>query len=228
MLDGKVIIVTGAAGNVGSALALLLIERGARVVAVDRTTARLQVSLGGKAALLVGAEDLGEPAHAEATVAQALTLGRLDGVANTVGGFAYASLAESGPELWQQMFRINVITTLNLIRAAVPRMTGGGGIVAIAAGAALRGASGMAAYGAAKAGLLRMIESTADEFKSAGVRANAVLPGIIDTPQNRIAMPGGNFAQWVTPREVAEAIAFLLSDAASGVSGAALAVPGRS
>jgi NAD(P)-dependent dehydrogenase (short-subunit alcohol dehydrogenase family) len=227
MLDGKVIIVTGAAGNVGSALALLLAERGARVVAVDRTTERLPALLGDSAALMVGAEDLTDPSHAEQAVAQALTLGRLDGVANTVGGFAYASLADSGPELFQQMFRINVLTTLNLIRAAMPAMTGGGSIVAIAAGAALRGPANMSAYAAAKAGLLRLIESTAEEGKAAGIRASAVLPGVIDTPQNRAAMGAADAAKWVTPREVAEAIAFLLSDASSGVSGAALAVPGR-
>lgn len=227
MLDGKVIIVTGAAGNVGSALARLLAERGARVVAVDRTTDRMGAILGDAAALQVGAEDLSDPAHAQQAVAQALTLGRLDGVANTVGGFAYAALADSGPELFEQMFRINVLTTLNLIRAAAPAMQAGGSIVAIAAGAALRGPANMAAYAAAKAGLLRLVESTAEEHKAAGIRASAVLPGIIDTPQNRAAMGSGDAAKWVTPRQVSEAIAFLLSDASSGVTGAALSVTGK-
>jgi NAD(P)-dependent dehydrogenase (short-subunit alcohol dehydrogenase family) len=85
----------------------------------------------------------------------------------------------------------------------------------------------MSAYGAAKAGVLRLIESVADEGKAVGIRANAVMPSTIDTPQNRAAMPGADISKWVTAGQVAEVIAFLLSDAASGVTGAAIPVTGR-
>jgi NAD(P)-dependent dehydrogenase (short-subunit alcohol dehydrogenase family) len=117
-----------------------------------------------------------------------------------------------------------------MVRAELPhlRAAGGGAIVAIGAGAALRAPSGMAAYAASKAAVLRLVESTADETKREKIRVNAVLPGTIDTPQNRAAMPDADPSHWTTPREVAETIAFLLSDAASGITGAAVPVPGRS
>jgi NAD(P)-dependent dehydrogenase (short-subunit alcohol dehydrogenase family) len=231
MSDEKVFVVTGAAGNVGATLTLLLIERGHRVVGVDRSAEALRARLGTSgAALLLPVADLSDAAENEAMVARVLAeLGRLDGAAATVGMFAMAPLVESASDLWEQMLRVNVLTTLNLFRAALPpmRKAGGGSLVAIAAGAALRAPSGMAAYAAAKSAVLRLVESTADETRRERIRVNAVMPGTIDTPQNRAAMPDADPAHWVTTREVAEVIAFLLSDAASGVTGAALAVAGR-
>lgn len=230
MTGEKVFLVTGASGNVGAALTLLLAGRGVRVAALDRVEAHLQTRLGTAAALHVVAGDIGDAAQADAAVAEVVAkLGRLDGIATTVGGFAWASLADSGPEVWEQMFRINVLTAVNLFRAAVPhlRAAGGGSLVAIAAGAAIRAPSGMAAYAAAKSGVLRLVESAADEFKRERIRVNAVMPGTIDTPQNRASMPDADPALWTTPGEVAETIAFLLSDAASGITGAAIGVPGR-
>jgi NAD(P)-dependent dehydrogenase (short-subunit alcohol dehydrogenase family) len=225
MTGTKVFVVTGAAGNVGAALTMLLSARGAKVAGVDRAQARA-----GAAAMALVADDLGDPAMAVAAVAKvAEELGRVDGVVTTVGGFAMGSLADSGPDLWERMYRINVITALNMFRAAIPhlRAAGGGSLVAIGAGAAVRAPAGMAAYAAAKSGVLRLVESAADEFRRERIRVNAVLPGTIDTPQNRAAMPDADPSLWTTPLEVAEVIAFLLSDAASGVTGAAIAVPGR-
>lgn len=230
MADADVIIVTGAAGNVGAALALLLAERGTRVVAVDRNEAALRARLGDRAALVLPAQDLAEPAECERLIAATTqALGRIDGLAHTVGGFAAAPLDKSDPAFWDRMQRMNLLTTLGMVRAALPpmRAAGRGSIVAIGAGAAQRAPAGLAAYGASKAAVLRLIESTAEEGKASGVRANAVLPSVIDTPQNRAAMPGADPSAWVTPRQVAEVIAFLLSDAASGVTGAAIPISGR-
>ncbi len=211
MTETQVVIVTGAGGNLGRALCGLLAQRGWQVVAVGRDAAA----------------DLADPAQAEAVVAQAGA--RIDALAHTVGGFAMAKLAESGPALWERMLRANLLSTANVFRAVWPRMqaAGRGSLVAVSAGAALRTGAGIAAYGAAKAGVLRLVESAAEEGKAIGIRANAVLPSIIDTPQNRAAMPGADTSKWVTPLQVAEVIAFLLSEAASGITGAAIPVSGR-
>jgi len=225
-----VVIVTGAAGNVGTALATLLAARGVRVAALDRSAEALAAKLGSAGvALSLPVNDLTDPAEAKAAVEQvAAKLGRIDGVAATVGTFAMAPVAESAPEMWEKMLRINLISVLTVFSAALPhlRAVGGGSLVAIAAGAALRAPGGMSAYAASKSAVLRLVESLADEAKGDRVRVNAVLPGTIDTPQNRAAMPDADPAKWVTATQVAEVMAFLLSEAASGVTGAALGVPG--
>lgn len=231
----KAVIVTGAAGNVGSAVARLLAERGARIAAVDavkepleRMVARLP---GPGRHLALSGHDLLDPAACTSIANRAeQAFGGIDGAVNTVGGFAMAPLGDSGPDLWDRMFEMNLKSALNLYRAIVPIMVaaGHGSLVAIGAAAALRAPGQMGAYAAAKGAVLRLTESLADELKADGVRVNAVLPGTIDTPQNRAAMPDADPSVWVKPTEVAEAILFLLSDAASGVTGALLPVGGRS
>ncbi|MGE0223197.1 MAG: SDR family oxidoreductase [Acetobacteraceae bacterium] len=231
MFTDKVIIVTGAAGNVGSAVARLLASRGARVAAVDTVADRLQQvvdALDGAGRHLALSEfDLTDPAATDALVAKVTgSLGGLNGVATTVGGFAMAKLADAGLDQWDHMFALNVKTTWNIYRSAVPaiRKSGGGALVGIGSAAGLRGSGQMAAYSATKSAVMRLTESLADELWGERIRVNAVLPTTIDTPQNRAAMPGADTSKWVQPAEVAEAMAFLLSDAASAVSGQLLQV----
>jgi NAD(P)-dependent dehydrogenase (short-subunit alcohol dehydrogenase family) len=230
MFTGKVIIVTGASGNVGSALAALLASHGARVAAVDRAGDRLRAvtaGLSGAGHLAFSDFDLTDSAATTALIAEVRrTCGRLDGVGTTVGGFAMAKLADAGLEQWDAMFSLNVKTTWNIYRAAVPviREAGGGSLVAIGSVAGLKSTAEMAAYGATKGAVLRLTESLADELRPDRIRVNAVLPTTIDTPQNRTAMPGADVSRWVKPSEVAEAMTFLLSDRASGVTGALLPV----
>ncbi|WP_170182112.1 SDR family oxidoreductase [Phreatobacter stygius] len=229
-----VVIVTGATGNVGRALLPVLADRGMTVVAVARGGAALTEALANLPAaashLAIPDADLLDPAACRKVVSDTLArFGRIDGLAHTVGGFAAAPAADGGTDLWDQMFRLNTLTTLNIVQAALPPMRAAqrGSLVAIAAGAGLKAPSGLAAYAASKSAVLRLVESFAAELKSEGVRVNAVLPGTIDTPQNRAAMPKANPSAWVLPSEVAEAMAFLLADSASGITGAALPVNGR-
>jgi NAD(P)-dependent dehydrogenase (short-subunit alcohol dehydrogenase family) len=224
--SSPVVIVTGACGNLGRAVVAALAAGGSVVVAVDHAT-------GGDAsaaATVLGGVDLTDEAQAARVVDAALSAhGRLDGCVHTVGGFAYAKAATSDAALFERMFRLNVLTTANLFRAALGPMreSRSGSLVAIGAGAALKAPAGLAAYAAAKAGVLRIVESYAEEVKTEGVRVNAVLPSIIDTPQNRADMPKADPSKWVRPEQLAGVIAFLLSDASSAITGASVPVPGR-
>lgn len=228
------IIVTGAAGNVGRAVLAKLASNGDRIIAIDRQAADIVALLapfgGEDRHLVLAGLDLLDPIQCDKIVQLTLSrYGRIDGVAHTVGGFATASAQAGGADLWQQMYDLNVMTTLNIFRAVLApmRAVSRGSLVAVGAGAAIKAASGLGAYAAAKSGVHRMVESFADELKADGIRVNAILPSIIDTPQNRAAMPQADHAAWVLPREIADAISFLLADSASGITGAFIPVTGR-
>ena len=226
-MRGKTIMLTGAAGNLGRAVIARLLADGADVVALDRPGPGLA---GLKGVQTVAVADLADEAACTEAVSSVLAAyGRLDGVVHTVGGFAWAGLAQSPAALWEQQFRMNVLTTLNVLRAAAGhmRVAGHGSMVAVGAGAAQRAPAGMSAYAAAKSAVHRMVESFADELKGENIRVNAVLPGTMDTPQNRADMPDADPSKWTRTSEVADTFAFLLSDAASGVTGVLLPVPGR-
>ena len=230
MFTGKVFIVTGAAGNVGSALAHHLAFKGARVAAVDTVKERLETvvaGLHGAGHLALSAYDLLDSSATAALVAHVVaTVGQLNGVGTTVGGFAMAKLADAGLDQWDKMFALNVKTTWNIYRSAVPaiRAAGGGAMVGIGSAAGLRGSGEMAAYAATKSAVMRLTESLADELRSDNVRVNAVLPTTIDTPQNHADMPGADSSRWVKPAAIAEVMGFLLSDASRAVSGQLLQV----
>lgn len=227
-MQGKTVVLTGAAGNLGRAVIARLLTSGANVVALDRPGPALAAI---KDVQTIAVADLADEAECASTFSSiAAAYARIDGVIHTVGGFAWAGLADSGPALFEQQFRMNVLTTLNVLRASIAhmRIANHGSIVAVGAGAALRAPSGMAAYAAAKSAVHRMVESFADELRDQHIRVNAVLPSTMDTPQNRADMPDADPAKWTKTSEVAETIAFLISDAASGITGALIPVPGRS
>lgn len=234
MLADKVVIVTGAAGNLGSAVVSLLASRGARLVAIGRTESAVENVLrklepADAHAVAVGIDLADAAACGAAAAATIERFGRIDGLVNVAGGFAMAGIDQADAAHWEGQFRLNLITALNMCRAVVPAMreAKSGSIVNIGSAGAAKGGSGMGAYAAAKSAVLRLTESLADELKGQGVRVSCVLPSIIDTPQNRADMPKADTSRWVTPLQIAEVIAFLLSDAASGVSGAAVPVTGR-
>lgn len=224
-MDGKAVIVTGAFGVLGAAVTELLCERGARVAAVDvaRNLARTLPA----GAVALGGHDLADPPAAGRAVEAAVgALGRLDGLVNVAGGFAWETVAEGSAETWDRLYRMNVGTCANMCRAAIPHLIATGGrIVNIGAGGAVKAGAGMGAYAAAKGGVHRLTEALAEELKGK-VAVNAVLPSIIDTPLNRRDMPDADFAAWVAPRDLAQVIAFLVSDEARAMTGALVAVNG--
>ena len=229
----SVVILTGAGGNLGAAVVRLLAGRGARLVAMERTEAALARVADGLDPERVLAEpgvDLGDPDACAGLVRRAVDrFGRVDGLVHTVGGFAMAEVLDGDPGHWERLLQANLFTALNVCRAVAPAMreAGRGSIVTVGAAGAARAGRGMAAYASAKSAVLRLTEALAAELKDAGVRANCVLPGTIDTPPNRAAMPKADTSRWVTPAQIAEVIAFLLSEASDGVTGAAIPVTGR-
>jgi NAD(P)-dependent dehydrogenase (short-subunit alcohol dehydrogenase family) len=224
MVQGKVVLVTGGFGALGMVVGRAAAAAGADVALVDRAPAPSLPST----IFAVGDVDLTSP-EAAAGAVKAVTdrFGRLDALINVAGGFAWQTLADGDFETWSRLYALNVLTAAAASKAALPALIAArGAVVNVGAGGAVKAAAGMGAYAASKAGVHKLTESLAEEFKGK-VRVNAVLPSIIDTPANRADMPGADFAAWVTPEELAEAILFLASDRASGVTGALLPVLGR-
>ena len=225
-MDGKVVVVTGASGALGKVVAELALARGARVAGVDHAPSQVPAT---ETRIELGGVDLSDAAQAKKAIdAAAAHFGKLDALINIAGGFAFEAVAEGDPKTWQHMYALNVLTALNASRSAIPHLaaSSAGRIVNIGAIGALQAGAGMGAYAASKAGVHRLTEALAAEWKGK-ITVNAVLPSIIDTPANRASMPKADFVKWVTPQELANVILFLASDAASAVTGALIPVNGR-
>lgn len=215
------IIITGAAGALGRIVVDTLRAHGRTVVGVD-----LGPAPDGDATF-VGGVDLTDSTATKAAFSKIAERGSVYGLANIAGGFCWETLADGSPESWERMFRMNTFTAVNACRAALPLLSSGGAVVNIGAAAAAKASGGMGAYTASKSGVARLTEALAEEVKERNIRVNAVLPSIIDTPANRKDMGEADADKWVKPSELAEVVAFLLSDAASGVTGASIPVVGR-
>jgi 3-oxoacyl-[acyl-carrier protein] reductase len=225
-MDGKVIVVTGASGALGKVLVEAALGRGARVAGVDHAPTQVPATPG---RLELGGVDLTDAAQAgKAMDAVVSHFGRLDALVNIAGGFAFEAVAEGDPRTWQHMYALNVLTALNASQSAIPHLAaaGTGRIVNVGAMGALQAGAGMGPYAASKAAVHRLTEALAAEWKGR-ITVNAVLPSTIDTAANRASMPKADFTKWVTPQELADVILFLISDAASAVTGALLPVSGR-
>jgi NAD(P)-dependent dehydrogenase (short-subunit alcohol dehydrogenase family) len=229
----KVIVITGAAGNLGRAVVESFLEADGIVCALDRRQGRLEEifpQAGDRLHFYEGVDSADRAAMIAMGKKIIAEHGAVDVLVNTVGGFTMGErVDEISAETWQHMMDLNVHSFLNASAAFVPAMmaAGHGKVVAVGAGAALKGGAKMGAYSAAKSALLRLIESMAAELKSSHIQVNCVLPGTIDTPQNRQAMPDSDFARWVKPSEIAKAIFFLASPDSDAITGAALPVSGR-
>jgi NAD(P)-dependent dehydrogenase (short-subunit alcohol dehydrogenase family) len=225
-MDGRVIVVTGASGALGKVVVAAALARGALVAGVDHVASQAAATPNW---IELGGVDLTDAAQAKKAIdAAASHFRKLDVLINIAGGFAFETVAEGDLKTWQRMYALNVLTALNTSRSANPHLaaSGAGRIVNVGAMGALQADPGMGAYAASKAGVHRLTEALAAEWKGK-IAVNAVLPSIIDTPTNRDSMPNADFAKWVKPEELANVILFLASDAASAVTGALLPVSGR-
>jgi NAD(P)-dependent dehydrogenase (short-subunit alcohol dehydrogenase family) len=225
-MNGKIVVITGALGALGRVVAETAMARGAKVAGIDHAPSQLAAT---PERLELGGVDLSDPAQAKKAIdAVARHFGRLDALINIAGGFAFETVADGDDKSWQKMHALNVLTALNASRAALTHLasSNAGRIVNVGAMGALQAGAGMGAYAASKAGVHRLTEALAAEWKGK-VTVNAVLPSIIDTEANRNSMPKADFSKWVQPRELAEVILFLASDAASAVTGALIPVAGR-
>ena len=230
---GRVVIITGAAGALGSSVAQAFHQANAQVVLLDRSDNRWPTLSNPTAPppITIGNVNVVDEESVNAAVAQVMQqTGRIDALINTVGGYrAGVPLHEMPVEEADMLMGLNARSVFVTCRAVIPQMLaqGGGKIINIASRGALRGEAGASIYSASKSVVIRLTESMADELKTQGINVNCVLPGMIDTPANRGAMPQADFDQWVTTAAIADVIMFLCSDAARAIHGASVPVYGR-
>lgn len=229
--DNQVVLITGASGNLGRAVAQAFAGAGARVAILERDPNKALSALPRVNAFAPNAVDVTDVDSVMQAVDAVLAhYGRIDCLVNTVGGYeAGKPLHETTLETWQRMFDLNARSVFLVCRAVLPQMLnqGGGKVVNVAAAAALKGGdANSSAYGASKTAVARLTESMAAEYKRNGINVNAVLPATLDTPQNRAAMPTADFSTWVTPAAMADVILFLCSPLAAPIHGVLLPVFG--
>lgn len=231
--DGKVAMITGAAGSLGKAVTAAFAQSGAAVVLVDISEKALHAAYpGNDPKRVLAATDLLDPTSVARAVETALAkFGRIDALCNIAGGFAMGTPVHATPaEEWKKMWDINAQTMLNAVQAVVPKLlaSGGGRIVNVAAGAGQKAVGQMGAYSVSKSAVIRMTEAMSAELRDQNINVNCVLPSIIDTPPNRAAMPEADPKKWVAPCDLANVIVFLCSDEARAIHGAAIPVVGLS
>lgn len=229
-LAGKTLIITGGFGNLGRVVGQQALKRGANVCLLDYSPVPENLDLLSSANVLaIGGVDVTDREATAAAIQEVLEkFGRLDALLNIAGGFRWETFAESNLENWDFLYNMNVKTAVTTTHAALPHLLkNGGAVVCISAGAALKADLGLAAYAASKAGVSRFVESLSQEVKDRGVRVNAVMPSIIDTPVNRKDMPDADFSTWVSPEALANVLLFLVSDEASAITGAQIPVFNR-
>lgn len=227
-MGSKVIAITGGFGFLGETVCRLAHEAGWTVVGIDRADAPRDSFPEGVHAM--GGVDLTE-AEAAADLFNAIVKehGRLDALLNIAGGFRWETLEDGNIDSWDFLYTINVKTTATACKMALPYLKAApaGRIVNVGAAAALKAGMGMGAYTASKSGVMRLTEALAEELKSTNVTVNAVLPSIIDTPQNRADMPDTDPDIWVKPADLASVMLFLASEEARAVTGALVPVTGK-
>jgi NAD(P)-dependent dehydrogenase (short-subunit alcohol dehydrogenase family) len=223
------VLVAGGTGALGTAVVHELLDAGyacGLTWIVDRERERIEADLGDRVSLVRADLTAVDGGAAEAVAG----IDDLEAVVNLVGGFSSGPLVhETDPAEFRRMIELNLTPAFLLARAAMPRLVerGGGAFVGVSARAALRPFAGAAGYIAGKAALLAFVQALDAEYKADGIRANAILPSVIDTPANRAGQPDADHSKWVDPRDIAAVVRFLVSDDSKTVTGAAVPVYGR-
>jgi NAD(P)-dependent dehydrogenase (short-subunit alcohol dehydrogenase family) len=232
----RVVMITGASGSLGSATSLAFRAAGARLAFIDRHKELLLEKfpelINEPDCFMSRDADLTSLDEAKDAVAAAIDyFGRIDVLVNTVGGYqAGKPLHETSIDTWETMIALNARTVFVTSKSVTPYMLrqGSGKIIHVAARPGLKGAANASAYSAGKAAVLRLVESASAELKNQGINVNCILPGTIDTPENREEMPGADYSRWVQPESLANVIRFLASDESRDIHGAAIPVYGLS
>src|SRR5271166_4836462 len=226
-MQGKVVLVTGANGGLGTYVTHAFLDAGATVIGTSR---KIQQSDFGSPSFTALPTEISTREGARVLIDQVVArFGRLDVLVHTVGGFAGGqSIAETDDATFQRMLDLNLNSVFHILRATIPplRQTGNGRIIAIGSRAALEPGAGVGAYSASKAALVSLIRTVALENKDAGLTANVILPGTMDTPSNRKSIPNADFSKWVRPSTVASLITWLAGEAGKDVNGAVIPVYG--
>ena len=231
----RVIIVTGGTGALGQSVVRQLLEREAQVVVtytknneLDALTAKLDEPQ--RARLTPFHVDVTNPKAVDELIEHVINqLHRIDGLANLVGGYTSTSVTEMSAEAWHAMLSLNLDSAFLMSKAVLPAMLKAnyGRIVSVGSRSAMQAKANEAAYNVAKVGVMWLMESISNEVKQHNITANSVLPSTIDTPANRSTMPDSDYSKWVRPDEIAELVCYLLSDSASGTSGAKIPIYGK-
>jgi len=227
-MNGKVVLVTGANGGLGTYVTQAFLDAGATVIGTSR---KVQQSDFNSANFTAMPAEISTRDGAKVLIDQLVArFGRLDVLVHTVGGFAGGqSIADTDDATFQRMFDINLNSVFHTLRAAIPalRKTGSGRIIAIGSRAAVDPGAGVGAYSASKAAMVSLIRTVALENRDAGLAANVILPGTIDTPANRKAMPNADVNKWVRPASIASLVVWLAGDGGKDVNGAVIPVYGQ-
>lgn len=226
-MKDKIVLVTGANGGLGTHVTEAFLETGATVIGSSRKIQQSEFDAKNFTAISAELSSYDSAQHLMDEVLRSFK--RLDVLVHTVGGFAGgASVAETDDATFERMLDVNLNSTFYILRAAIPvlRRSGSGRIIAIGSRAALEPGPGVGAYSASKAAMLSLIKTVALENHDAGLTANVILPGTIDTPANRAAMPKADFSKWVKADNISSMVVWLAGDSAKEITGAALPMYG--